>query len=186
MDRRLLTYDPQFELLASSSPQSIVAGTPAIERDVSGELQEVGLTSQFLEIKDERGLTQFLHQLYASLAKGGRSIDEKAVLGLMRHLIEIAKSFRFGSGPRLARQIDTSERALIRRPSAESLFGSELEGLSPEDRDFYTGRAFIRLAIEAMKQLRKPEAAAHPAARAQLALLNAAQQHAPGLSNRRS
>jgi len=62
------------------------------------------------------------------------------------------------------------------------VFGMELEGLSPEDKEYEVARQFIRLAADT---IRNASAAAHtgapPAVTAAAAFTQAAGHYAPGL-----
>ncbi|MDR5757127.1 hypothetical protein [Caballeronia sp. LZ035] len=185
MDRRLLTYDPQMELLAPSSTPGGASSTPAIEHHVSGELEEVELASRFLELPDRSGLERFLRQLDATLRKEGRPVDARVAERLIRHLVDVARSLPLDTASGAGHRRSTAVSPAKVHAASESVFGSEFEGLSPEDRDFHVARSFIRLAADSLLQLGKQEPASHPAAAAQLALLKAARRHAPGLRSLR-
>jgi len=186
MDRRLLTYDPQMELRAPSFAHTGASSTPSIERDVSGELEEVGLASRFLELPDRPALERFLRQLYARLPKDRQPADTRVVERLVERLADIAKSLPLTSAPGAAPRMLIAVSSAIHRAAPDAVFGSEFEGLSPEDRDFHVGRSFIRLAVDAMRDLGGQAPSTHPAAAAQLALLASARRHAPGLALVRS
>jgi hypothetical protein len=67
---------------------------------------------------------------------------------------------------------------------ASNLFELELEGLSPEDREFEVARAYVRFASAAANQaanLAARSPATPPQTVLRTALTQAAQQHAPGL-----
>nr|GFC34859.1 hypothetical protein [Tanacetum cinerariifolium] len=68
---------------------------------------------------------------------------------------------------------------------AGNLFELELEGLSPEDQEFETARAFVRFANSAVQRgaaaAQNPRRNVPPAVAARKALTSAAMQHAPGL-----
>ena len=59
--------------------------------------------------------------------------------------------------------------------------GAELEGLSDEDKEFETARAFVRFAMEAGRLAAKAPSTQPPAAIATAAARVAARLHAPGL-----
>jgi len=182
MDRRLLRYDPQMELLAPASAHTSAASTPSIKTDVSGELEEVGLASRFMELSDRPGIERFLRQLHARLSKDRRPEDARGVERLIGHLVDIAKSLPLTSVSDASSRRPASSSLAQRRAEPDAIFGSEFEGLSPEDRDLQVARSFIRLAADAMRHLGNQAPGAHPAAAAQLALLKSARRHAPGLA----
>ncbi len=67
-------------------------------------------------------------------------------------------------------------------PMLSSIFGMELEGLSPEDQEFEAAKQFVRLAGATLQNAASgANAAAVPVRAAQQALVDAARQHAPGL-----
>ena len=66
-------------------------------------------------------------------------------------------------------------------PTAEEILGLELEGLSPEDRDFEIARQIVRLAEEAAAQAANAPADEDPAMAARSAVATAARRYAPGL-----
>jgi hypothetical protein len=66
------------------------------------------------------------------------------------------------------------------------LFGLELEGLSPEDRELQIARRYVRLAGEALRRLSNTPTGGNPIRAAESAFLGAARRHAPGLASRMS
>jgi hypothetical protein len=66
-------------------------------------------------------------------------------------------------------------------PDIGQLLGLELEGLSPEDRDFEVCRQLVRLASSAAQQASLAPPQANPDAVAQQAITAAASEYAPGL-----
>ena len=67
---------------------------------------------------------------------------------------------------------------------AGKVFGLELEGLSHEDREFESVRAFIRFAQELLRQLEGASPGADPRATVRSAVVRAARRRAPGLLRR--
>jgi len=65
--------------------------------------------------------------------------------------------------------------------AAGRIFGLELEGLSPEDKEFEIAKSFIRFAGEAVRTAVTARGAAPPPAIARSAVAQAAARHAPGL-----
>jgi hypothetical protein len=68
--------------------------------------------------------------------------------------------------------------------AASNLFELELEGLSPEDQEFETARAFVRFANSAARRgasIQRQRPGIQPRTAVRTALGQAARQHAPGL-----
>ena len=65
--------------------------------------------------------------------------------------------------------------------AAGRMFGLELEGLSPEDKEFEIAKSFVRFAGETVKTALTARGAASPPALAKAAAAHAAVRHAPGL-----
>ena len=66
---------------------------------------------------------------------------------------------------------------------AGSALGLELEGLSPEDREFEATKQFVRFAGQAVKNALEAPPGTDPNASAHAAIMAAAAEHAPGLVN---
>ena len=81
---------------------------------------------------------------------------------------------------RLARQLWPAGTADVKR-KAITLFGLELEGLSPEDKQFEYARHLARFMREAVQALDAGGGADDAQRRVQAALAQAARRHAPGL-----
>jgi hypothetical protein len=65
--------------------------------------------------------------------------------------------------------------------AAGRMFGLELEGLSPEDREYEVARRFVQFASDAVRQAAQIPQSASPAQAAGQAIAAAAQRFAPGL-----
>jgi uncharacterized protein (DUF697 family) len=146
--------------------------------------QEMELASRVLEATDVarlRGvLTSLLKQ--AGDAQGVR-LDDATARSLKHKLLDTA--IRLGM-PQLSRL----RLAAVRSPQvtrgmgllsrASRLLGLELEGLSPEDKEFEVARRFVRLGGAAMRQLRRrPSSGRRGAA---IAISRARRAFAPGLA----
>ncbi|MES2128216.1 MAG: hypothetical protein V4463_13170 [Pseudomonadota bacterium] len=153
MDRRLLEYSPILEIRDSAG-------------DVAGaEEEEFMLAADLLDARDERALDQVLHRTFAA----------KGILG--------ARVARSPMGPQLISELKRAIRQLMpvqrstivigTQPAALAL-GLELEGLSPEDKEFAVARQLVRFAGEAARH-------AASCANARAAVRKAARSHAPGL-----
>lgn len=179
MDRRLLDYIPELELPAIDAPRAAAeAGAPADELD---DDVEMALAAELLEVSGAAELTAFLADLVARIGPGGaaglRAPLGQAVLGTLwravRQMLPIRAS---GDADDLKRR-------------AARIFGIEIEGLSPEDKEFTVARNVVRFAAATVVNAMWSDdsagggavAAAAPATKAQTALAQAARQYAPGL-----
>jgi len=186
MDRRLLDYIPELELPAIDAPR-----TAAEAEDEADELDddvEMTLAAELLEVSGPAELASFLADLVARVGPAGaarlRTPLGQAVVGILRRAVGQLLPIRA-----------TGDAADLKLRAAK-IFGIEIEGLSPEDKEFAVARAVVRFAaatvINAMQAgpglaagagARSAGAgcAAAPVAKVQAALAQAARQHAPGL-----
>lgn len=149
----------------------------AFDEAAFDEVDEMELAAELLEVSDEHELDQFLGSLLkkAKRAAGGflKSGVGQQLGGLLK---SAAKTALPSVGNLIAPGIGGAAAAQL-----GSVFGLELEGLSPQDQEFEEARRFVRFAGEAAKAA----AAAPPNAPlqqvAQNAVIQAAQKHAPGL-----
>lgn len=179
MDRRLLEYSPVFDSFSNWGAPARSAA-PAAPADDSNEL---ALAADLLGVRSEAELERVLR----------RVIGNAGVLG--------ARVLRSPMAPQLIGQIKAAVMSLIpARSSALAViagapahtariargarvFGLELEGLSPEDKEFALARQVVRFADAAARYAGQARAASPEAAReaAREALRRAACRHAPGL-----
>ena len=159
--------------------------------EMSGELnetQEMEMAHELLEVSNEEELNMFLGSLIKKAGRGlsnfAKSSVGQAIGGALKavakKVIPIAGGAlgTFVGGP-LGGMVGSKLGSM-----ASNLFELELEGLSPEDREFEVARAYVRFANSAAQrgaavQRRNPGAPA-PAVTRQV-LASAARQHAPGL-----
>ena len=159
--------------------------------ELSGELnetQEMELAHELLEVSNEEELNMFLGSLIRKAGKGlssfakssvGRAIGG-ALKSVAKKVIPIAGGAlgTFVGGP-LGGMVGSKLGSM-----ASNLFELELEGLSPEDREFEVARAYVRFANSAAQQgaavQRQNPGAPAPVVTRQV-LASAARQHAPGL-----
>ena len=155
MDRRLLEYSPILEVRDSAGNSTAL----------SAEEEEFMLAADLLEARDDRALGQVLQ----------RTLNSNGILG--------ARVARSPMGQQLVSELKHTIRhmlplqgatVVIGMQPAASLLGLELEGLSPEDKEFAVARQLVRFAGEAARQAGK-------AVNARAALQAAARTHAPGL-----
>lgn len=166
---RLLEYLPEVEIPPSPGTPPAPLSLEAPEMDL-----EMMHAAELLEASagNGAGLAPFLAGLVARSGPAGRSALRRPLgRALVDTLLRAAGGLLpFGSRPAQLR--------------AAAIFGLELEGLSPEDKEFALARHFIRLAQDVIGGAL---AAGVPARRedahgqVQAALAQAARRHAPGL-----
>jgi uncharacterized protein (DUF697 family) len=152
------------------------------------EVTEMELASELLSIQSEMELDQFLGKLFkkaVGAAKNfARSSTGKALGGMLKGLAKKALPIAGKAlGSFIAPGIGTAIGGAI-GTAASNLFELELEGLSAEDREFETARAFVRFAGNSAKRATSTRAA-NPSSAARTAIVNSARRYAPGLLARR-
>jgi hypothetical protein len=160
---------------------------PAELESPLGEMQEMELASELLEVASEQDLEQFLGDVFraAGQAVGNfvRSDTGRALGGILKdNLRGAAKQALPVVGRALGDTAGGYGDLGARAGSAVgSLLGLELEGLSAEDREFEVARQLVRFAGSAVGQAAVAPPHAPPAAVARKAASRAAQVYAPGL-----
>lgn len=182
MDRRLLEYIPELEL------PDIDGGRPAAEAedDVLDDETEMTLAAELLEVSGAAGLESYLAALVAKVnprgAAGLRTALGQAVLGSLKRAVRPMLPIRSSGGATEGAAPDLKARAA-------RIFGIEIEGMSPEDKEFEVARHVVRFAAGTVINAMRPGfdgagrnlAAPAPHAKVQAALAQAARHHAPGL-----
>ena len=154
--------------------------------EVFGETEVQELAAELLSVSSEQELNQFLGDLIKKAGKAiGAAVHSPIGQALGGVLKSVAKQALPVAGAALGNLIVPGVGGAIGgklASNAGSLFGLELEGLSGEDRDFETAKAFVRLgadatkqAVEAANQGRTVQSAVGSA------ITSAAQKFAPGL-----
>lgn len=150
-----------------------------------GEASQMELASELLSISNEYELDQFLGGLFKKAKGFLKSGTGRALGGLLKNVAKKALPIAGGAiGTALLPGVGTAVGGALGN-AATNLFELEMEGLSQEDREFETARAFVRLAGNAIQQ-----AAALPQHEsdqeiARRALARSARRYAPGLLRRR-
>lgn len=153
---------------------------------VFDEVEEMELAASLLEISDEQELEEFLGKLIkkAGRAVGGfvRSPIGKALGGVLKN---VAKTALPVAGAALGNLVLPGIGGMVGgklASAAGSMFGLELEGMSPQDQEFEVARRFVRLAGDATRNAaQSPSGGSSPTTAAKDAVLAAAERHAPGL-----
>lgn len=166
MDRRLLDYIPEMEVPDHEAPRP-PDGRP-IDEDA-----EMAFGAEMLEVRDQAELESFLADLVARVGAAGRAVFDTPLGRTLVGALQRAAQPLF--------PIVATPGGADLRTRAARLFGLELEGLSPEDKEFEVARHFIRFAADAIGNATEAGAGGDPRARAQSALTRAARRHAPGL-----
>jgi hypothetical protein len=161
MTSRLLAYRPEMEL------PDLPGLLPLQQED------ELALAAQLLELQGPSQFDAFLaRQLGATAA--GQQVRGTPLEGPLRQLLGkvVAPLLPLHAG---------SPQALKRR--AAGIFGMELEGLSPEDKEFELARQVVHLIDAVNTALAQDDGmrARAPRARVETALLQVARSVAPGL-----
>ena len=178
MSSRLAAYDPQLEIFEGEQ------GSAAQWRDeFFGDIQEIELATELLELRDERSLHFFVGRLVrgvaATIGGGGGMPAAEAIQRLLVSVLRQAIPRR-GAGDRPAA---TSIGPMLGDRLADipgHRLGLELEGLSGEDRRFETARQLVRFAVDAARRALSPSQL-DPGGTARAAAFAAARRHAPGL-----
>jgi len=154
-----------------------------------GEEQEMELAAQLLEVGSDAELEYFMGNLFRRAARGVRSFARsrhgRMLGGMVKRLAKKALPIAgravgtYFGGPVGARLGGRLGRF------ASNLFELELEGLSPEDREFEIARQVVRLGAAAASRAARAPRTAPPRVVAQRAFTSAARVFAPGLLRRR-
>ena len=159
-----------------------------MEGEVFDEVEEMELAAQLLEISDEGELDQFLGKLIKKAGSAaGKFIKSplgKQLGGLLKGAAKqalpmvgsaLGNMVLPGVGGKIGGQLASA---------AGSMFGLELEGLSPQDQEYEVARRFVRFAGNATKKAVNAPPNAPPQQVAKKAVVAAARKHAPGLVGR--
>jgi hypothetical protein len=152
------------------------------------EGQELELASELLEITNEEHLEQFLGDVVGKVSGAvtqfARSDTGRALGGILKDaarqaLPVIGRAVGQWVSPERGGAIGTDVAT-----TAGRIMGLELEGLSPEDKEFEVARQFVRFASAAARHACATRSAAPPVIAARNAALAAARIYAPGLAPR--
>ncbi|GGZ10169.1 hypothetical protein ACFFTM_17105 [Pseudoduganella plicata] len=161
MDRRLIDYKPELEL----------GSVPAATQKTRDEYGEMSFAAQLLEAQTPGALAVVLKDLVARGGPGAALAEP--IVGVLQR------------AARMVFPLNATRAPGDLKRKAAAIFGMELEGLSPEDKEFELARRFVRLAVDAVARARS-RAGQEPGRAVQLALLQAARKHAPGLLRQRA
>jgi hypothetical protein len=163
--KRLLAYNPELEFMDSG------------EADESGA-QELEFGADLLEVGSESELDAFLRRLIGAVSRRHAAAGSPLAGALVQTLKRAARPILpIRSGTLATASADAPDL----KQRAARIFGLELEGLSPEDKEFEVAQRFVRLAADTIRKAAAGPSSAGPMDIAKAALAQAARQHAPGL-----
>lgn len=149
--------------------------------------EEMEFASELLDVRNEQEMEQFLGDL---IHKAGRAISGfvkspigQAIGGILKKAAKVALPIAGGAlGTFLGGPLGSAVGSSLAGMAGNAL-GLELEGLSPEDREFEAARQFVRFVGQAAKNAAESPVEADPQAAARDAALDAARKFAPGLTD---
>ncbi|HEY7430557.1 MAG TPA: hypothetical protein VH641_07480 [Streptosporangiaceae bacterium] len=151
-----------------------------------GEMQEMELASELLEVSSEQELEQFLSDVIRTATRGARSFlrsnTGKALGGILKDSLRgAAKEGLPSIGRAIGERLGYRDYGGRAGKALAAVLGLELEGLSAEDREFEVARQLVRFVGSAAGQAVAAPPQLPPAAAAETAARRAAQIYAPGL-----
>jgi hypothetical protein len=178
----LMEYSPQMEVFDPSAEMEF-----ASSRGILSEDEEIELASELLDLQTEEELDQFLGDLVGKI--GGllgnvvRSPIGRAIGGALKNAAKKALPVVGGAlggivGGPIGSMLGSNLASM-----AGGALGLELEGLSPEDREFQAAKQFCRFASKAIRNALEAQPNGDPAVAAHNAAVEAARVCAPGLIN---
>jgi len=175
MSRALLAFNP--EAYGSGGDRLLFGvAAPAVARPSRlSALEELNLATRFLEAQPGVETVALLRSvIQRSGTSRERTIDPQVIGPLLTRLARSAAIVR--------NALRSSEAATGSPVSPEGIFGAELEGLSPEDREFETALRFVRMASEMTRIATRSPLGAAPDKIASRAEHLVTRRLAPGLS----
>lgn len=179
MTQRLVQYSPELEAVDAfaDGPRNAVTRQfePNAESFNEGLIME--FAAELLETQSDASFDATLRRLVdrATQATSG-SLNPDVAKALEQRLQVLSRKALPFAGRSLGVLHNPKTMA-----AAAQLFGLELEGLSPEDKEFELTRSFVRLAADAVRHAAALPLSASPQAMASRAATEAARHWAPGL-----
>jgi len=194
MNHRLVQYSPELEggEDASNHPPSAVAIRFASDAETFNEGLVMEFAAELLEAGSTPAFDDALRRLILrATPSSSRSPAPGVTQALRGRLLEVA----LGALPFAGRTLGvppgdpmpSGSSGPVARPAGQTIagaaraFGLELEGLSPEDKEFELAKAFVRLTSDAVAQAAAAPGSQRPRDIASRAVARAASRHAPGL-----
>ncbi|RSZ57847.1 hypothetical protein HF313_24405 [Massilia atriviolacea] len=174
MNRRLLEYSPVFDIFTHAAPR------PGEQEFAPGPLSDdsadLALAAELLEAPDPAQLRRVLGRAIAGAGVLGARVARSPMGSLL--VTELLRAVQPILAPRQRPARGASAKTVSINLGAR-MFGLELEGLSPEDKEFVVARQLVRLADQAARHAGNARSASPQSARA--AVQAAARRIAPGL-----
>ena len=192
INQKLVQYSPEMESIDAFPGQ--VRSAVAFQFAPSAETFNEGLVMEFaadlLEASSDEAFAGTLRQLISRAGQAAmRVLDPSTTQALQGKLSGLAKN----ALPFAARTLGalragpssmppaTATRVANPMARAAQVFGLELEGLSPEDKEFELTKSFVRLAVDAVRHAASLPDSLPPQTTALRATTEAARHWAPAL-----
>jgi hypothetical protein len=156
-----------------------------MEFESDGEVMETELATELLSVSNEEELEEFLGKLFRKVKKAaGKFIQSPAgnllknyLKGLARKALPIAGNILGGiAGGPIGAGLAGKATQMVGKA-----LGLELEGLSPEDKEFEVAKGYVRYAKDAINRAASDRNQRYsPRSVARAAMTNAAKRYAPG------
>lgn len=156
-----------------------------MEFESDNEVVETELATQLLSVNNEEEMEEFLGKLFKKVKKGASqfiksptgSLLKNYLKGLAKKTLPIAGTVLGGAlGGPIGAQLAGNATNMVGKA-----LGLELEGMSPEDKEFEVAKGYVRFAKDAIQRAssnRNPRNS--PGATARHAMTTAAKRYAPG------
>jgi hypothetical protein len=156
-----------------------------MEFETDTEVVEMELATELLSVSSEGELEEFLGKLFKKVKQGaGKFLKSPAgnlvknyLKGLAKKALPIAGTALGGvvGGP-LGAKLGSSATQMVGKA-----LGLELEGMSPEDKEFEVAKGYVRFAKDAINRAASdPNQRYSPRTTARSAMTKAAKKYAPG------
>lgn len=150
-----------------------------------GEAMEMELAAEFQEISNEQELDRFIGDLIKKATKFVKKVLPPGVGSTLFNMAKgLGKQLLPMAGSALGNLVAPGIGGMLGGQAASmasQALGLELEGLSPEDREFEIARRYVRLVSDAAQEASFAPPTNPPQVTAQQAFRASAEKHAPGL-----
>jgi uncharacterized protein (DUF697 family) len=160
-------------------------GEEEYEYESLGEMETLEKAAQLLGVSNEEELDNFLGDLIKSAGKAisnfAHSSTGQALGGILKGAVKKVLPLAGGAlGGVVGGPAGAAIGSSLASTAGQAL-GLELEGLSPEDREFEVAQQLVRLGADAASAAAAAHGAEPPHMVARKAFIQSAQKHAPGL-----
>ncbi|MBC7826262.1 MAG: hypothetical protein H7122_00845 [Chitinophagaceae bacterium] len=155
------------------------------ELESDNEVIETELATQLLSVNNEDEMEEFLGKLFKKVKRAAGKFIQSPTGNLLRNYLKgLAKKTLPIASTALGGAIGGPLGAKVAGGASQMVgkaLGLELEGLSPEDREFEIAKGYIRFAKDAINRAAADRNNRHsPGTAARSAMTKAAKRHAPG------